>query len=206
MCVGAYMRKAGVIILLLFVFSSISLAAQENDDSDWDYYDQDLYTRGDKTFIITLGVVFPMIFSNNGKVIDNKITPPIGGTGSLSLNYYLTKNIFIGVEASGMFFGTLGGNTLFIIPIGARAGYQFNVWRLEFPLNITLGMVWHRYLNSGYYGIYFKGGGSVYFRATQAWSFGLNVDWYWLPEWTNDKSKNVDGSVLDLTLSARYHF
>jgi len=201
------MRKAGIITLFLFIFSSVLLAAQEDGGTEWDsYYDEALYTRGDQTFIITLGVVFPTLFSNNGKKIDHKITPPVGGIGSLSYNYYLTKNIFIGAEVTGMFFGTLGGNSLFIIPIGARGGYQFNVWRLEFPLNIALGMVWHRYLNDGYYGLYAKVGGSAFFRATMAWSFGLNVDWYWLPEWTKDKSKNVDGNVLDISISARYHF
>jgi hypothetical protein len=63
-----------------------------------------------------------------------------------------------------------------------------------------------RYLDQGYLGFYLKGGASVYFRFNPDWSFGLNSNWYWLPQWTKDPSKNVDGNIVDLTLSVRYHF
>jgi hypothetical protein len=51
-----------------------------------------------------------------------------------------------------------------------------------------------------------KGGGAVYFRFNSDWSFGINANWYWLPQWTNERSKNVDGNIVDILLSARYHF
>jgi hypothetical protein len=208
------MRKAGAIIFLLFMGLPILLAAQEEDDdddpsggSDWDYYYDESFTRGDQTFIISLGTVFPTVFFNDGqKIDDHKFSPPVGGTGSLSYNFYLTPKIFIGGEVGGMFVHTLGGNTLFVIPVGARAGYQFNVWRFEFPLTGVVGMVWHRYLDFKYYGLYLKGGGAAFFRATPSWSFGMNANWFWFPQWTDDTSKNVFGNIVDLTLCARYHF
>jgi hypothetical protein len=204
------MRKAFALILLLLIGFPILLFAQEDDDPaiepDWDFYTSDAYTRGDQTFNISLGLVFPTVFVNDGKVIDHNFRPAVGGTGSLSYNYFLTPHVFVGGEIGGMFMSTLGRSTAFIIPLGARAGYQFNVWRLEFPLTLTLGMTWHRYLNIAYFGFYMKGGGSVFFRFNSEWSFGLNANWIWLPEWTEDRKKNVDGNVIDLTLSARYHF
>lgn len=205
------MQKAGALIFLLLVGLPILLAAQgEKDDpsdgSEWDYYYDENFSRGDQTFIITLGTIFPIVFVNNEGIMENKISPRVGGTGSLAYNYYINTNIFLGGEVSGMFFSTLGDNNLFIIPLGVRAGYQFNMWRLEFPLSIAIGMVWHRYNNEGYYGLYMKGGGSAFFRATSRWSFGLNTNWYWFPQWTGDSSKNAHGNMLDLTLSARYHF
>jgi hypothetical protein len=205
------MLKAEAIILSILIGFPIMLSAQDESENPsnepgWDYYYDDMFTRGDQTFIITLGTIFPTVFLHNGEKINHNISPPIGGTGSLSYNYYLTNHIFAGAEVMGMFLYTLGGNPLFIIPLGARAGYQFNVWRFEIPLNMGMGMVWHRYLNSKYYGFYLKGGASAFFRATLSWSFGINTNWYWLPEWTSDKSMNVYGNVLDITLSARYHF
>ena len=204
------MRKAGVFLLLLLMGLPILLAAQEDDDpsggSEWDYYYDYLFTRGDQTFIISLGTVFPTVFFNDGNRIDHNLTPPVGGTGSLAYNYYITQKIFIGAEIGGMFIHTLGSNTLFTIPLGLRGGYQFNIWRFEFPLTGVVGMVWHRYLNEGYYGLYLKAGGAAFFRAHYNWSFGLSTNWFWFPQWTDDPSQNVYGNMIDLTLSARYHF
>jgi hypothetical protein len=190
--------------------------AQEDDetdegdlpiDSEWDYYMPELYSRGDQTFMISLGMIFPTVFLNNeGKRIDHNFVPPVGGSGSLSYNYFLGSNFFIGGEISGMFNPTLGQNTVFIIPLGLRAGYQFIFWRLEFPMTLTLGMSWHRFLDEGYFGMYMKAGGAVYYRFNPDWSFGLNSNWCWFPEWTNDWKKNVHGNIVDLNFSVRYHF
>jgi len=208
------MQKAGAFLLLLLLGMPILLNAQEwsepddepSIESDWEIYSPDLYSAGDKTFIISIGTVFPTVFLNNGEVIEHNFSPPVGGTGSLAYNYFLGSHLFIGGEVGGMFFSTLGLNTAFIIPLGARVGYQFLLWRFEFPLNLTLGMTWHRFLNLGYYGFYMKGGGAAYYRFNSEWSFGLNANWFWFPEWTNEPKKNVDGNIIDLTLSVRYHF
>ncbi|MDR1839938.1 MAG: hypothetical protein LBQ93_10200 [Treponema sp.] len=205
------MRKARTIVLLLLIGLPTLLAAQDeyedpNINSDWDYYYYDAVSRGDQTFIISLGTIFPIAFYNVGKKIDHKFDPAIGGTGSLAYNYYLFPKIFIGAEFGGLFIRTLGDNTLFNIFLGARGGYQFNIWRLEFPLTGVVGMVWHRYLDQGHYGLYLKGGGAAFFRASSRWSFGVSTNWYWLPQWTKDKSQTVYGNMVDITLCARYHF
>jgi len=205
------MHKAGAIILILFMFISVNLAAQQGGDepdieTDWDVYHTDLYVRGDQLFVISLGTVFPTIFINNGSFIDPKFTPPVGGTGSLAYNYYLGPRLFIGGEISGQFIHTLGGNTLFIIPLGLRVGTQFIAGRFEFPLYLSVGMNWHRYGNFTYYGLYAKAAAAAYFRATSEWSFGLSSSWSWYPQWTKDKQYNVDGNFADIMLTARYHF
>jgi hypothetical protein len=195
--------------MILLMCLPVLIFAQEDDPSvedDWGIYEMDLYTRGDKTFIISAGTIFPAVFVNNGSVINHNFVPPVGGIGSLAYNYYLNSNIFIGGEFSFLFNQTLGNNIAYFIPLGARAGYQFNVWRLEFPLTFTLGVIWHRYLNLSYFGMYIKGGGAAFFRFSSYWSFGLTTNWCWFPEWTADTQKNVDGNIVELTLSARYHF
>jgi hypothetical protein len=183
----------------------ILLAAQGNDAPEWDFYD-DVNARGDQTFIISLGTIFPTIFRNNGETIDHKLTPPVGGTGSLAYNYYFTKELFAGAEFGGMFIRTLGGNTLYIIPIGIRGGFQFSYKKFEFPLTAVIGIAFQRYLKQGHSGLYLKGGAAAFYRVSNNWSFGINSGWYWFPQWTGDKTKNVYGNFIDLTLSARYHF
>nr|AGS52986.1 hypothetical protein [uncultured bacterium contig00030] len=210
------MPKAGAFFIILLLAFTTLLYAQEDDgdapfDDDWDIYAPDLYGRGDQTFIISLGTVFPTVFINNGKAIEHNFSPPVGGTLYLSYNYFFNSNLYTGGEVSFLFMPTLREKILYVIPFGARIGYQFNLWRFEFPLTYTLGMVWHRYDGFGYYGLYMKAGGAAYYRFSSDWSFGITANWLWLPQWTRENGertphKDVYGNVVDVMLSARYHF
>ncbi|MCL2214195.1 MAG: hypothetical protein FWC06_03185 [Treponema sp.] len=204
------MRKAGILILILSISLPFLLAAQDGDDPsgevDWDNIPYELFSRGDRTLIISLGVVLPTVFFNDGKIIEHQIDPPVGGTGSFVLNYFLIPKFTIGGEVGGMFLPTLAGNTLYMIYLGVKAGTQFVAGRFEFPLGLSAGMAWHTYLNTGYFGLYLRASGSAFYRATSNWAFGLTASWFFFPEWTNTTSKNVYGNFVDLTVSARYLF
>ncbi|MCL2271053.1 MAG: hypothetical protein FWC24_06905, partial [Treponema sp.] len=196
------------------------LHAQESEDedepdyieSDWDGYMPSLYSRGDQTFTISLGVIFPALFYNEGVYVKNhNFTPPVGGMGVLGYTYFINSNYFLGGEIGLKFNYTLGQNTIFMIPIGLRTGWQFIISRFEIPLHVTAGIAPQRYLNNSYVGLFVKGGGSLYFRFSPDWSFGLNADWSWYPQWPRENGKpipqkNMDGHIVGLTLSARYHF
>ena len=204
------MHRAGAFILLLLMGLSPLFAQEEDDDPsveiDWDDYTSDLYGQGDQTITISLGTIFPTVFLNNGNVIDHNFTPPVGGTGSIAYSYFFTSHFFIGAEIGGFFIFTLAGNTFGNVNLSAKAGYQFNVWKLEFPIAASIGMTWHTYLNHLYYGFYIKGSAGAFFRATPQWSFGIILNWEWLPEWTDNTTKNIDGNFLGTLISARYHF
>jgi hypothetical protein len=204
------MQKAAALFLILFLGLSVLLFAQDDSDPavepDWDDYKIDLYSKGDQTFSISLGVGFPITFINNGEIIDHKITPPIGGTGALNYNYYLNSSLFAGGDLSLLFLPTIGGNTVYIVSLGAKFGTQFIAGRFEFPVSATLGMTLQTYLDFGYFGFFMKGGVCAYFRATHEWSFGLMSNLCWFPQWTNEPAKNIDGLFVDLSIIARYHF
>jgi len=222
------MRKARFFLLLLvlcwFSGQAAFLYAQEDseeDDSyddddipletDWDGYITELYSRGDQLFVISAGVIFPTVFLNNTRKIDHNFNPPVGGGMSLSYLYFFGAHLFVGGEIGFKFNYTLGENTVFLIPIGARAGWQFVVRRFEFPLSMTIGFAPQRYLNFSYPGFFLKAGASAFFRFNPDWSFGLNTDWSWYPQRPQENGKpvphkNVDANILGVTLSARYHF
>ena len=181
----------------------------ENDPEDtpiddWYDYDSSLYTAGDRTFVITLGLVFPSYFG--GEIDNNNHGIGLGGTGSLAFNYFLTSNVFLGGELGGMFASTRGRNMLYIIPFGVRIGYQFIIQRLEFPLSLLIGAAPQRKnVGEDYFGLFIKPGASVFYRFSADWSFGLNANWWFVPQWPKD-GHNVYGNFMELTLSARYHF
>jgi len=204
------MQKAAVLFLILFLGFSVMLFAQDGSDPDvepdWDDFRYELYSKGDQTFSISLGVGFPIVFLNNGEKIDLHITPPIGGTGALTYIYYINPRLFSGVELSLLFLPTLAENTVFITSLGGRLGTQFILGKFEFPVSAALGITLQTYLDNNYFGIYAKAGGCALFRATHEWSFGLSSNFCWYPQWTNEPTKNVDGFFVDLSLVARYHF
>jgi hypothetical protein len=212
------MQKAGIFFLILLVCFSTLLYAQEDDseppfDDDWDVYSPDLYAAGDQTFIISLGLNFPTLFIFMEEGRTHNFSPPVGGMGNLSYNYFLGSSLFVGGEIGATIMTTLGDHFLYIIPFGGRVGYQFYFWRFEFPVSFTFGMTWQKLLSMTYYGMYAKLGGAMYYRFNSDWSFGLNVNWAWFPQiGTRDQFGNrtpntdVHGNFIELMLSARYHF
>jgi len=207
------MRKAAakltagtLFFILMFCFQTL-LQAQDDPsiETDWDNYSYDIYARGDQTFLISFGVIFPTIFINQG-IINNDGWKTLGGTGTLIFNYYLNPKLFIGGEVSGIFIPTIGDGTVFIVPFGARVGTQFIFDRFEFPISATVGGALQSFLNHRYFGLNVKVSGSALFRATNQWAFGLTTGWSFLPQWTGNKYENVLGNFLDINLTARYHF
>ena len=201
-----------MLIMLLFVFPAALFAQEEppSEDrpeappigSEWIDYQSTVYTRGDKTFTITLGLIIPTYFSG---ISEEGHGLSLGGTGCLAFNYFFTPYMFFGGELSGMFAGTRGGNMLYVIPFGLRIGYQFILGRFEFPLSVMVGAAPQRYIEEGYFGLIIKPGASVFFRFNPEWSFGLNTIWWFLPQWPRN-GQNAYGNFLEVTLSARYHF
>ena len=199
------------LILILFLLTAglfgqeMPPEDEEDTEIEGDYvsYRPSLYTRGDKTFAISLGTVFPTVFGGIGG--NDHGFKPVGGTGSLAFSYFLNSNLFVGAELSGLFLGTKGGNMFYMIPIGARIGYQFIIKRFEIPLTFMIGGAPQLYLEENYFGLFIKAGASAYWRFNPEWSFGLNAFWWMVPQWPKE-GPNVLGNFVELTLSARYHF
>ena len=207
------MRRAYFLVLMMLILiSGFCLSAQETvpeespDDAPPDSGMVDIisapFSRGDRNFVISLGAIIPTIF---GGLENNEHGLSLGGVGSLAFNYFITPNIFIGGELGGMFSGTRGGNMLYVVPFGARIGYQFWFQRFEIPVSLMLGAAPERYLGKGYIGPIAKGSASAFWRYNPEWSFGLNSVWWLLPQWPKN-GNNATGNFLELTLSARHHF
>ena len=207
--------KAFLIFFLCFlVLASMGLYAQEEQeeskedmpyDSDWDGPIPALYSSGDKCFTISMGMVVPTLFIEQGEAIKSNLQP-VGGTLCLSFTNFLGSHFFLGGELSGLFNTTLAKNTLYIVPIGLITGWQFIIWKFEIPVQLAIGIAPTSFRSQNYFGMYMKAGASLFYRFSPDWSFGLNTRWSWYPQWTKDPKENVDGNFIDITLSARYHF
>jgi hypothetical protein len=215
------MRKAGAFFLLsLLMWAPGALVfAQEEEypdeepgieeeapvEPDWEVYIPNLYSSGDRVFSISMGLIFPTVFTHQGKAITHNVNP-LGGTGNLAYMQFIGSHVFLGGEIGIMFASTLRKSSLYIVPIGFRAGYQFIVKRFEFPLSLALGIAPQSYLSQDYLGFFMKPSGGAYFRLNPDWSFGINTAWWWVPQWPKEKDKIVNVNFIDITFSARYHF
>jgi hypothetical protein len=206
-------RTLSLLLLLLFCLSGPALFAQEEPpeadspesppfESDWSDFETTVYAKGDMTFTISLGLIIPTFFSG---VDDKGHGLKLGGTGSLAFNYFFTPRFFVGGELAGMFSGTRGGNMLYIIPFGVRVGYQFVFRRFEFPLSLMIGAAPQKYIEQGYFGLIVKPGVSAFWRFNPDWTFGVNTNWWFVPQWPKN-GYNAYGNFLEVTVAARYNF
>jgi hypothetical protein len=200
-----------LLVLCRLLVAVPTLSAQEWDEGEWDDYNFDLYSPGDQTIVISLGLIFPTVFVYSGGSVRAHNINPVGGAGSISYNYHLGRHLFLGGEIGGSFNGTLAKNNLFIWNFGIRGGWQFFFGRFEFPVALAFGMAPQSYIGNGYLGIYLRGQASAFFRFNPEWSFGLNTDWTWYPQrpvvdGRRRPDMDADGNFLGLTLAARYHF
>lgn len=202
-------KRAAAAALLIAAAAALSAQDAEGSEglpieSDWGGARPTLYSKGDQTFVISLGTIFPTVFYGESGSIDSNLET--GGTGSLNYNYFINPNVALGGELGGMFAGTLGKNMLYIVPFGFRATYQFLAGRFEFPISLTLGGASQSYLTDDYFGLFLKPAAAAYWRFNPDWSFGLNAAWWWVPQWVEEGGKDVHGNFVELTLAARYHF
>jgi hypothetical protein len=104
-----------------------------------------------------------------------------------------------------MFAPTKGENVLFIVPMGARVGYQFVLGHFEIPLAFTIGFAPEKYMEKNYGGLFMKPAASLFWRFNPDWSFGLNAGWWLVPQWP-ENGRDVFGHFPEVSLAARYHF
>jgi hypothetical protein len=165
------MRRLWALFLVVFLsVCPVFITAQEEDypeddypeddypgeGEDWVGFVSDLYSRGDQTFNISLGVVIPLAFTDSaGDVLfSGPANLLVGGTGSIGYNYFLGSHVFVGGELQGMFAKTISEHMFYMVPITARAGYQFVLGRFEFPFSLGLGIAPTRYLEEAYIGFF----------------------------------------------------
>jgi hypothetical protein len=173
-------------------------------DVDWGDYEQTKYTLGDKTFTFTAGAVFPVLFSNNGAAFDSNQT--VGATLTAIFDYFVSPDFAVGGEIGLISTGSRGSNMLYVIPIGARVQYQFNIWIFEFPISVSIGMCPTKFLDYANFTMYVRGTVSAYWRFNPDWSFGLSAAWTYIPMWAPDKNSTSQGNYIGAALTARYHF
>ena len=128
----------------------------------------------------------------------------VGGAGTLGYMRFLNSNLALGGDASFSYMTTVGKNVFTCIPLMAKVMYQFTAHKFEFPITLGIGGAFQNYIGESYFGLIIKPEVGAFFRYSPDWSFGVNVGWNMMPQWTKDSS--YFGVIMDIGATVRYHF
>jgi hypothetical protein len=195
--------KRFISLLIIFITFSVCLFAQDDyyDDGD-DYYD-DVYVysqngAGDQFLKISLGGLFPLNFKG-------QLNP--GGKASIGYFKFFTENLALGGELAASYNISIGEKVLVMLPLTFGVMYQPYIGKFEFPLYAEIGIANETWQNIEHFpSLATKLSAGVYYRITDTISFGLSSDFYWLPQWFKDSSKNFNGLFETAEIGLRYHF
>lgn len=165
-----------------------------------------LNEAGDQFIKIGLMVTFPLNFGGNFPGYrDGKLST--GGAGMLGYHRFLTSWWAIGLDVHFGYHPTIGENIFTYIPFVINTTIQPTFKRFEFPITVGVGAAMENYLSRTYFpGLILKGQAGAFFRATPSWSFGLEGDYMYMPQWYDDSQYNDYGLFGSVVISARYHF
>lgn len=172
------------------------------EDSDGDSYIEDeefiykMNQKGDQFIKIGLMVDIPLHPATRQL--------KVGGSGTLGYMRFLNSNFALGGDASFAYMTTLGKNIFTCIPLMVKAMYQFSFHKFEFPITLGIGGAFENYIDETYFGLIIKPEVGTFYRHSPDWSFGVNVSWNLMPQWTKESS--YFGVIMDAGITARYHF
>ncbi|MEW5815289.1 MAG: hypothetical protein AB1798_07860 [Spirochaetota bacterium] len=166
------------------------------------------YGLGDQMFSLNAGLFVPLFFNSSPAGIKPTNLKP-GGVGSLEWDAFINDRISLGVEVGGMFALSPLNRTLVMVPITFKFSYFLRSFPFEFPLFLGVGINFTKLQDDLYIGPILKPGASFYWAFNAQWSFGLNLVYWWVPQWyikDELKAQTRYGNFLAITLSALYHF
>ncbi|MCR5288592.1 MAG: hypothetical protein K6E51_01215 [Treponema sp.] len=206
------MKKIIPLLLLLFACTTLVFAEGDEyeDDQDIDNDDpaleidesDDIYRpngNGDQYIKIALMGEFPLNFDDKLKT---------GGAAEIGYHRFLNSFVALGFDVSFGYNPTIGSNMFTYVPMVLTTTVQPYIGPFEFPLTFGIGAALESYLNRNYFpGLILKGQGGAFYRVTESWSFGVESEFMYMPQWYSKHSDwNDYGLFLSAGLVARYHF
>ncbi len=192
--------KRFISLLLIFLTLSTFIFAQEEGD---EYIEDDVYVyaangEGDQLLKINLGAAFPLNFKGQLRT---------GGIASIGYFRFLSENLAVGGELGATYSVSIGEKVLVMIPVTFGIMYQPYIGKFEFPLTAELGLANQTWQNLEIFpSLAGKLSAGVFYRLTDSVSLGVSTDFFWIPEWFKDSSKNFNGLFETAVLGLRYHF
>jgi hypothetical protein len=163
------------------------------------------FLPGEQTIGIAIGLQIPsFILPKTGKGASNI---DLGGSFAFSYQYFVYRGFAIGGDIAVSYNATIGGSSVFILPLGMTAGYWWTKLPFEFAIMSGGGVYMMRENQEGIFDPFAKAGVGVYWRISSGWSIGIQPSFWFIPEIHYGKYSSLTqyGGFIDASLSAVYH-
>jgi hypothetical protein len=192
--------------LLFFYLSAGSVFAQEAPEEEPVEEPFIVYSLGQQTLSISAGLFVPL-FLQSFDWEYAKTNLKLGAAGSLQWGIHLSNNWMTGLEVGGVLSKDINDASFFMLPITAKVGYIIHFFPFEFPIFLGTGLNIVKLEDVLNLTWIIKPGFSSIWKYNINWGFGLNVVYWWVPQfWSDDHNKGRMGNFLELTLTAQYNF
>jgi len=198
------LNKRAALLALLLAFGATSGAIAQDENID-------IYGIGDQTFSINAGTILPLfIFGVDGNAYGGFSKLSLGAAGSLRWGTFLNNEMTIGVDVGGMFAITKLDRVLVMLPVSALYTYALRFYPFEVLFQAGLGVNFTKLVDDLYIGPVLKPGASFYWNYSGEWSFGIQAEYWFVPEIYFGKNipaeQSAFGNFLGITLTTLYHF
>ena len=193
------MKRFFSLIIIILTFSTVLCAQDWNDELDEDeVFVYSTNGAGDQFLKINLGAVFPLNFKGQLKT---------GGMASIGYFRFLSETFAVGGELSATYSISIGQKVLVMLPFTFGVMFQPYIGKFEFPMFAQVGIANQTWQNMEIFPtLTTKLSAGAYYRLTDSVSLGLSTDFFWIPQWFKDSSKNFNGLFQTAEIGLRYHF
>lgn len=205
------MKRFFALFCALFIAGSMAFS-QTNEDIEIEKPNSNddvifnLNEPGDQFISIGLMATFPTNFGGTFPLYrSGKLAT--GGSGQLGYHRFINSWLAWGIDISFGYNPTIGSNMFTYVPLCFSFTFQPVYKHFEFPLTAGIGAATETYLNKTYFpGLVVKGRAGAFYRFSPSWSFGLEGDFMYLPQFYSNSEHNDHGNFASIMISARYHF
>lgn len=163
------------------------------------------YLPGEQTIGIAIGLQIPSFILPKTDQGASNIS--LGGNFGFSYQYFVARGFAIGGDLSASFNSTIGGSSVFILPLGMTAAYWWTKLPFEFSIMGEGGVYMMRENQQGIFDPFAKAGFGAYWRVSSGWSLGIQPSFWFIPEIHYGKYSSLTqyGGFIDTSIAAVYH-
>ena len=197
-------KRTLLLALLIGLCATYNAYAQEDAAID-------IYGTGDQVFSINAGTILPLfILGSDGSAVGGFSKLTVGAAGSLRWGSFINNEMTLGVDLGGMFAFTKLERVLIMLPVTGMYTYAIRFYPFEVLLQAGLGVIFIKLEDDFNIMPILKPGASFYWNYSGEWSFGLQGEYWFVPDiyvGTNVPAEHTSfGNFLGITLTVLYHF
>jgi hypothetical protein len=163
------------------------------------------YLPGEQLLGLNIGLQIPsFILPKTGGGASNL---SLGGNFSFDYQYFISRGFSLGGDIAASYNSTIGGLSVFILPLGMTASYWWSKLPFEFTVFGEGGIYMMRENAEGIFDPFARAGIGAYWRVSSGWSVGVQPSFWFIPEihYGNWSNLTQFGGFIDTALSAVYH-